>query len=147
MNFAIYHQELTEMDDREQEERQREQAEQERTPSGRRGNQRRNNEDGAENDTANVDSETADPMEVDEPSVEQFSGTVSAARIETFERVFGQHMRTHRLDDISIADIETVVNNNGVGASRYSADEIMALLEKLQDDNKVMISDGKVHII
>jgi DNA replication licensing factor MCM3 len=55
MNFAIYHQELTEMDDREQEERQREQAEQERTPSGRRGNQRRNNEDGAENDTANVD--------------------------------------------------------------------------------------------
>ncbi|KAG7605117.1 DNA replication licensing factor MCM3 [Arabidopsis thaliana] len=147
MNFAIYHQELTEMDDREQEERQREQAEQERTPSGRRGNQRRNNEDGAENDTANVDSETPDPMEVDEPSVEQFSGTVSAARIETFERVFGQHMRTHRLDDISIADIETVVNNNGVGASRFSADEIIALLEKLQDDNKVMISDGKVHII
>ncbi|XP_010481469.1 PREDICTED: DNA replication licensing factor MCM3 isoform X1 [Camelina sativa] len=147
MNFAIYHQELTEMDEREQEERQREQTEQERTPSGRRGNQRSNNEDGAENDAANVDSETADPMEVDEPPVEQFSGTVSAARIEVFERVFGQHMRTHRLDDISIADIETVVNNNGVGASRYSADEIMALLEKLQDDNKVMISDGKVHII
>ncbi|CAE6216179.1 unnamed protein product [Arabidopsis arenosa] len=147
MNFAIYHQELTEMDDREQEERQREQAEQERTPSGRRGNQHRNNENGEENDTANVDGETADPMEVDEPPVEQFSGTVSAARIETFERVFGQHMRTHRLDDISIADIETVVNNNGVGASRFSADEIMALLEKLQDDNKVMISDGKVHII
>jgi len=81
-------------------------------------------------------SETADPMEVDEPPVEQFSGTVSAARIETFERVFGQHMRTHRLDDISIADIVTVVNNNGVGASRFSADEIMALLEvihKLRD--------------
>lgn len=114
-------------------------------------------------------------MEVDDPPAEQFSGTVSAARIEAFERVFGQHMRTHRLEDISIADIETVVNNNGVGASRYSADEIMALLEvheekefsffcfklsnfihdlpycgfmqKLQDDNKVMISDGKVHII
>ncbi|KAL1193732.1 DNA replication licensing factor MCM3 [Cardamine amara subsp. amara] len=147
MNFAIYHQELTEMDEREQEEdRQREQAgtEQERTPSGRRGNQGRNNENGNEN---NVESETADPMEVDEPPAEQFSGTVSAARIEMFERAFGQHMRTHRLDDISIADIETVVNNNGVGASRYSADEIMALLEKLQDDNKVMISDGKVHII
>ena len=39
MNFAIYHQELTEMDEREQEERQREQSEQERTPSGHRGNQ------------------------------------------------------------------------------------------------------------
>ena len=74
-------------------------------------------------------SETADPMDVDEPPAEQFSGAVSAARIEAFERVFGQHMRTNRLDDISIADIETVVNNNGVGASRYSADEIMALLE------------------
>ena len=74
-------------------------------------------------------SETADPMDVDETPVEQFSGTVSAARIEAFERVFGQHMRTNRLDDISIADIETIVNNNGVGASRFSADEIMALLE------------------
>ncbi|EOA13015.1 hypothetical protein CARUB_v10026011mg [Capsella rubella] len=52
MNFAIYHQELTEMDEREQEERQREQ---ERTPSGRRGNQRSNIEDAAENDAANVD--------------------------------------------------------------------------------------------
>ncbi|KAJ4888657.1 DNA replication licensing factor MCM3 [Raphanus sativus] len=144
MNFAIYHQELTEMDEREQEERQREQTEQERTP---RGNQRRSNDNGQENVSANVESETADPMDVDEPPVEQFSGTVSAARIEAFERVFGQHMRTNRLDDISVADIETVVNNNGVGASRYSADEIMALLEKLQDDNKVMISDGKVHII
>ncbi|XP_009128851.2 DNA replication licensing factor MCM3 [Brassica rapa] len=144
MNFAIYHQELTEMDEREQEERQREQTEQERTP---RGNQRRSDDNEQENVSANAESETADPMDVDEPPAEQFSGTVSAARIETFERVFGQHMRTNRLDDISIADIETVVNNNGVGASRYSADEIMALLEKLQDDNKVMISDGKVHII
>ncbi|RID75866.1 hypothetical protein BRARA_B02883 [Brassica rapa] len=144
MNFAIYHQELTEMDEREQEERQREQTEQERTP---RGNQRRSNDNEQENVSANAESETADPMDVDEPPAEQFSGTVSAARIEAFERVFGQHMRTNRLDDISIADIETVVNNNGVGASRYSADEIMALLEKLQDDNKVMISDGKVHII
>ncbi|KAL0692920.1 hypothetical protein Bca4012_060100 [Brassica carinata] len=144
MNFAIYHQELTDMDEREQEERQREQTEQERTP---RSNQRRSNDNGQETASANVESETADPMDVDEPPVEQFNGTVSAARIEAFERVFGQHMRTNRLDDISIADIETVVNNNGVGASRYSADEIMALLEKLQDDNKVMISDGKVHII
>uniref|UniRef100_A0A1J3IFD2 DNA replication licensing factor MCM3 n=1 Tax=Noccaea caerulescens TaxID=107243 RepID=A0A1J3IFD2_NOCCA len=143
MKFAIYHQELTKMDEREAKERQREQTEQEQTPSG----QRRDNDNGGENATANVESETADPMEVDEPTVEQFSGTVSAARIEAFERVFGQHMRTNRLDDISIAEIETVVNNNGVGASRYSADEIMALLEKLQDDNKVMISDGRVHII
>ncbi|CAN8267326.1 unnamed protein product [Cochlearia groenlandica] len=148
MNFAIYHQELTEMDAREKEEdRQREQTEQERTPSGHGGNQRRGNGNGQENVTANVESETADAMEVDEAPVEQFSGTVSAARIEAFERVFGQHMRTNRLDDITIADIETVVNNNGVGAVRFSADEIMALLEKLQDDNKVMISDGKVHII
>uniref|UniRef100_A0A1J3GP72 DNA replication licensing factor MCM3 n=1 Tax=Noccaea caerulescens TaxID=107243 RepID=A0A1J3GP72_NOCCA len=143
MKFAIYHQELTKMDEREAKERQREQTEQEQTPSG----QRRDNDNGGENATANVESETADPMEVDEPTLEQFSGTVSAARIEAFERVFGQHMRTNRLDDISIAEIETVVNNNGVGASRYSADEIMALLEKLQDDNKVMISDGRVHII
>uniref|UniRef100_A0A1J3CYU2 DNA replication licensing factor MCM3 n=1 Tax=Noccaea caerulescens TaxID=107243 RepID=A0A1J3CYU2_NOCCA len=143
MKFAIYHQELTKMDEREAKERQREQTEQEQTPSG----QRRDNDNGGENATANVESETADPMEVDEPTLEQFSGTVSAARIEAFERVFGQHMRTNRLDDISIAEIDTVVNNNGVGASRYSADEIMALLEKLQDDNKVMISDGRVHII
>ncbi|XP_010445796.1 PREDICTED: DNA replication licensing factor MCM3 [Camelina sativa] len=101
-----------------------------------RGNQRSSNEDGAENDAANVDSETAAPMEVvDEPPVEQFSGTVSAARIKVFERVFGQPHAVDtqaRIDDISIADTQTIVNNNRVGASRYSVDEIIALLEVLK---------------
>lgn len=56
INFAIYHQELTEMDEREQEERQREQPEQERAPSvGRRGNQRSTNETGEENGSANAE--------------------------------------------------------------------------------------------
>lgn len=83
-------------------------------------------------------------------------------------------MRTNRLDLISIADIENVINS---GADvRYSRTEIIALLEvpsyaygqlslfehlvelktnkfssnfvqKLQDDNRVMIADGMVHMI
>lgn len=83
-------------------------------------------------------------------------------------------MRTNRLDLISIADIENVINS---GADvRYSRTEIITLLEvlscaycqlslfehlielktnkfslnfvqKLQDDNRVMIADGMVHMI
>ncbi|XP_010529154.1 PREDICTED: DNA replication licensing factor MCM3 [Tarenaya hassleriana] len=148
LNFAIYHKELTEMEEREQQEQEREESEQERT---RRGNRRlhRNSdreENGGSADT--VERQTEDAMEVDNaPEGQEFNGTLSAERIEAFKKVFGQHMTANRLDDISIEDIEKVVNTGAAASARYSRAHIMFLLEKLQDDNKVMISEDRVHII
>lgn len=50
-----------------------------------------------------------------------------ACRTEAFNSAFGQHMRVNHLDNISIEDIETVVN---IGADLpYSRVEIISLLE------------------
>ncbi|KAI9084455.1 hypothetical protein K1719_033645 [Acacia pycnantha] len=70
---------------------------------------------------------------------------LSPCRIEAFNSLFGQHMRANRLDLITISDIENVVNQ--WAESSYSREDISVLLEKLQDDNRVMIVDGVVHMI
>lgn len=48
-------------------------------------------------------------------------------RIEAFNSLFGQHMRSNRLDQIPIADIEDVINR-GAG-STYSSADVLLLLE------------------
>ncbi|GMI82246.1 MINICHROMOSOME MAINTENANCE 3 [Hibiscus trionum] len=124
LNFAIYHKELTEMEDRE-EERQREE-----------GRKRRADHQGP----------TADVMEVDDPPIaEHAAATGSIERIEAFKATFGQHMRENHKDTITIAEVEDVVND---GASvHYSRAEITSILEKLQDDNILMIAGETVHMI
>ncbi|KAK8692511.1 hypothetical protein V6N13_075970 [Hibiscus sabdariffa] len=108
LNFAIYHKELTEMEDRE-EERQREE-----------GRKRRADHQGP----------TADAMEVDDPPIaERTTATGSIERIEAFKATFGQHMRANHKDTITIAELEDVVND---GADvRYTRAEIMSILEIL----------------
>ncbi|KAL4291054.1 hypothetical protein GQ457_14G008530 [Hibiscus cannabinus] len=124
LNFAIYHKELTEMDERE--ERQRDEARKHRADS--RG-------------------PTTSAMEVDDdpPTTEQPTATGSLERIEAFKAKFGQHMRGNHKDTISISEVEDVVNTGT--DDHYSRAEIVTILEKLQDDNILMIAGETVHMI
>ncbi|XP_057420051.1 DNA replication licensing factor MCM3-like [Lotus japonicus] len=135
LNFAIYHKELTEMEDREQE---------------REGELERKRRADAENDGPDRDPKrkrgsTSDAMEMDDTSAAPSAVSLTPERIEAFNSRFGQHMRANRLDQISIADIEDVTNKGA--DSTYSSADILLLLEKLQGDNRVMIVDGMVHMI
>ncbi|KAK0579551.1 hypothetical protein LWI29_027895 [Acer saccharum] len=100
-----------------------------------------------ERDTTDMERTTTDAMDVDEsPAAGESAVNVSAERVEAFNTLFGQHMRANRLDLINIADLEEVVNTGS--DARYSRAEIMLLLEKLQDDNRLMIADDMVvHMI
>ncbi|KAF6156122.1 hypothetical protein GIB67_024092 [Kingdonia uniflora] len=113
LNFAIYHKELTEMEEREDRERQRR-----ADPAG-------GNNDRPERG-ATVPSETADAMEIDDPPTEQ-----PTERIEEFRSLFSQHMRENHLISISIDDIEKFVNV--LAAVRYTRTEIVSLLEGVQE--------------
>ncbi|XP_058731283.1 DNA replication licensing factor MCM3 [Vicia villosa] len=135
LNFAIYHKELTEMDERE-EEREREQ-ERKRKADGE------NN--GPDRGSKTRRDSTSDAMEVDDTSAAQPAIGLTPERIEAFNSLFGQHMRANRLDQISIADIEDVINRGS--GSTYSSADILLLLEKLQEDNRLMIVDGMVHMV
>ncbi|GKU92538.1 hypothetical protein SLEP1_g6251 [Rubroshorea leprosula] len=123
LNFAIYHKELTEMEEREQE-RQREE-----------GRKRR----------ADHQSSRTEAMDVDEPPAPQPSATDPLERLEAFKATFGQHMRANHKDAISISEVEEVVN---AGADApYTRAEIMLLLKKLEDENILMIAGETVHMI
>ncbi|XP_024454637.1 DNA replication licensing factor MCM3 isoform X2 [Populus trichocarpa] len=136
LNFAIYHKELTEMEEREQER----EKELERK---RRAECHSHRNDADDHTTADRDGSTTDAMEVDDhPPAEQATAELSLERIEAFNSAFREHMRY--MDSITIDDLEKVVNTGGVP---YSREEIMLLLQKLHDENKVMIADGKVHMV
>ncbi|XP_042479202.1 DNA replication licensing factor MCM3 homolog 3 [Macadamia integrifolia] len=131
LNFAIYHKELTDMEEREHE-RAREFERKQKSDHGGSGN-------------ASGVGSTTDAMELDDPPVAESGLSISPERIEAFESVFGQHMRANHLDLISISEIEKVVNT--VAAVHYTRPEIMSLLENLQADNRLMIVDGMVHMM
>lgn len=136
LNFAIYHKELTEMEEREQDR----EKELERK---RRAECHSHRNDADDHTTADRDGSTTDAMEVDDhPPAEQATAELSLERIEAFNSAFREHMRY--MDSITIDDLEKVVNTGGVP---YSREEIMLLLQKLHDENKVMIADGKVHMV
>ncbi|KAF9590057.1 hypothetical protein IFM89_030369 [Coptis chinensis] len=136
LNFAIYHKELAEMEEREQE-RERELGRKKKADNSGRNN-------GTDNgDTATTAGETADAMEVDEQPAGQ--PNISPERVEAFGTTFGQHMRANHLDLISIADIEQVVNMGA--AVHYTRAEITILLERLQGDNRLMIVEEMVHMM
>ncbi|KAK7319283.1 hypothetical protein RJT34_04002 [Clitoria ternatea] len=137
LNFAIYHKELNEMEEREHE-REREQERK------RRAEQLDEN-DGPGRGSKSKRGSTSDAMEVDGTSADQSTVSLTPERIEAFNSLFGQHMRANRLDLISIADVEDVINKGA--DSPYSSADILLLLERLQDDNRVMIVDGMVHMI
>lgn len=123
LNFAIYHMELTEMDERE-EGRQREE-----------GRNRRADRQRAE--AMDVDEPPVDEPMADEPPAPQPPVANPLERLEAFKAKFGQHMRANHKEGITIADIEEVVNT-GIDA-RYTREEIMSLLKKMEDENILMI--------
>ncbi|XP_008225454.1 PREDICTED: DNA replication licensing factor MCM3 [Prunus mume] len=150
LNFAIYHKELTDMEDREQE-RERELERNGRAAHRASGNGTANEEqadnsagqnDGSGNGTANNEGST-DAMEVDDPPAES-AIDISPERIKAFNDSVNQLMK-QKLQSISIEDLENVVNS---GADfRYSRAEITLLLQELQANNIVMVSDGTVFMI
>lgn len=126
LNFAIYHKELTDMDEREQVyQREMERKRANDRPSG-------NTDSGPDHVVS------GDAMEVDDPP----TNDLSAERIEEFNSAFGQHMRERHLDNISIDDLERAVNNKAT--MPYSRVETMNLLERLAGENRLMITDGRV---
>lgn len=131
LNFAIYHKELTEMEGREKV-RQKE-ADRKRAAEHQPGNNDKP-DDGV--------SATTDAMEVDDPSAAGPANNISPERAEAFNSAFGQHMRANHLDNISIEDIEKTVNMQA--AMRYSKEEILSLLERLAEENRLMVVDGRV---
>ncbi|KAI5385645.1 MCM DNA helicase complex subunit, variant 2 [Lathyrus oleraceus] len=139
LNFAIYHKELTEMDEREEEREKEREREQER----KRKADTENN--GPDRGSKSKRDSTSDAMEVDDTSAAQPAVGLTPERIEAFNSLFGQHMRANRLDQISIADIKDVINRGA--DSTYSSADILLLLEKLQEDNRLMIVAGMVHMI
>ncbi|KAK9706936.1 hypothetical protein RND81_07G162000 [Saponaria officinalis] len=146
LNFAIYHKELTDMDEREQErekenERKRK-AENDGDNSERARRTCRNNNSSAGDGTATEDG-TTEAMEVDEPPAN--SEIVSPERVEAFNTIFGQHMTANHLDTIHISDIDSLMNAGP--ANNYTRPEIMFLLERLQTDNRLMIVNDMVHMM
>ncbi|KAH9627390.1 hypothetical protein KSS87_001229 [Heliosperma pusillum] len=129
LNFAIYHKELTDMEEREQErekenERKRK-AENDGTNSERARRTRRDSNSSADDETATEGGAT-EAMEEDEPPAN--SGiNLSPERIEAFDSTLGQHMRANHLDTIAISDIDSLVNAGQ--ANTYTSPEIMTLLE------------------
>ncbi|KAF3451178.1 hypothetical protein FNV43_RR07270 [Rhamnella rubrinervis] len=132
LNFAIYHKELTDMEEREQERESNRRRDLHPSESGR-----------PDSGTAGKEGSTTDAMEIDDPPA-QSASDLSPERIEAFKSSFNQHMRSNRLDDISIENVEEAVNSRvEVGFSRQ---EIVSLLEKLQNEGIVMVVNGKVYM-
>ncbi|KAL2651198.1 hypothetical protein R1flu_019326 [Riccia fluitans] len=177
MTFAIYHKELTDAEDREQQRKRRAGEDKaggddagdndddkdgngrRTTPSRRR---RKSNAgtpvreadeaslpDNTVTEIAEMDIETdADrPLDVGHGTNDSEAGTseVSPEREERFQLAFAQHMRANRLERVSMAEITAVVN---AGNSRaFYAGEIRWILEKMQNNNRVMVSEEYIHII
>ncbi|KAL8192225.1 hypothetical protein R6Q57_027892 [Mikania cordata] len=119
LNFAIYHQELTDMEEREQ------QMEKELERKRKAG-----------------DATETEAMEVDEPPVGQ---TISPERVAAFRSAFEQHRHEQRFEYITIAEIEQVVNIRA--AVPYSRAEIMLHLESWAGEGKIMINNETVYPI
>ncbi|KAL5731836.1 DNA helicase [Ranunculus cassubicifolius] len=85
-------------------------------------------------------------MDVDDPPAPTDQSEISSERMKAFEDVFGKHMMAKHLEQISISDIEQVVNMGGAG--HYTRAEIVIMLEGLQRDNRVMLADNEiVHMV
>ncbi|CAH1423979.1 unnamed protein product [Lactuca virosa] len=137
LNFAIYHQELTDMEERRQNE-ENQKADNDGDNNNNNGSVRRKRKPDA---TTQTGTET-EPMDVDEPPVGQ-GQTTSAERIAAFRSAFEQHRHEKRFEQITITEIEQVVNIRA--AVPYSRAEIISLLESWRDEGSVMIVDDVVY--
>ncbi|CAI9087943.1 OLC1v1022151C1 [Oldenlandia corymbosa var. corymbosa] len=131
LNFAIYHQELNEMEERDQEwERE---MERQRKADNEAGNTSRSQQDGGRNESENGDaSRGREAMDVDPTGTD---GNTSSQRLEAFRAALGKHRHTQHVEQMTVAEIEGVVNT-GVSVP-YSNAEIMSLLEIMEAENKL----------
>ncbi|XP_062191035.1 DNA replication licensing factor MCM3-like [Phragmites australis] len=130
LNFAIYHKELTEMEEREQREMEMKQAD---------------HDAGANAGTVDGHGSSGnDPMDVDVGNASN-DQDVPAERIEAFEVILGQHVLANHIDQISIDEIEQTVNRES--AAPYTRRQVEFILERMQDANRIMMRDGIVRII
>ncbi|CAO2842215.1 unnamed protein product [Amaranthus hypochondriacus] len=147
LNFAIYHRELTDMEEREQE-RENESERKRKADHDANNNEQvphnRRNRSG-QRDEAATESGATEAMDVDEPPADQSEINIVPERVEAFDSILGQHMRANHLDVISIAEVDRVINAEA--ATSYSRAEIMFLLERLQTNNRLMIVDDAVHMM
>ncbi|XP_071715954.1 DNA replication licensing factor MCM3-like [Rutidosis leptorrhynchoides] len=133
LNFAIYHQELTDMEEREQQ--------LEKELERKRKSDHDGDINGDRNTRAATETETeTEAMDVDEPPVAQ---PTSSERVAAFRSAFEQHRHETRFEQISIAEIERVVNVGAVVP--YQRAEIMTLLESWREESRVMIVDDIVY--
>ncbi|KAL6841409.1 hypothetical protein ACP4OV_028927 [Aristida adscensionis] len=131
LNFAIYHKELTEMEEREQREMEMK--------------QKADHDAGTNGDTVDGHGSSGnDPMDVDVGNASD-DQDVPAERIEAFEAILGQHVVANHIDQISIDEIEQRVN--GASAAPYTRRQVEFILERMQDANRIMIRNGIVRII
>ncbi|XP_016460822.1 DNA replication licensing factor MCM3 homolog 2 isoform X2 [Nicotiana tabacum] len=144
LHFAIYHQELTEMEEREQErEKELEKKRRADHDAGNNGSARKRR---AEHDagTESADHEAngvGEAMETDDPSAAEIS--VSPERLQAFSAVLGRHRSSQHVEQISVADVESVVNNGA--PVPYSKAEIEKLLQMMQEKGQLWIhSDTNV---
>ncbi|KAF2305412.1 hypothetical protein GH714_005052 [Hevea brasiliensis] len=105
LNFAIYHKELTEMEEREQER-------EEELERKRRAERLSDRNDRDDCNVVDLEGPTTDAMEVDDPPAGQATTELSPERIEAFNSTFREHMRY--LDSITIDDLENAVNMGGL---------------------------------
>ncbi|EPS70184.1 hypothetical protein M569_04577 [Genlisea aurea] len=124
LNFAIYHRELSEMEEREQQ-RTREEG-------GGGGVKGRTTASSTAGGVAEEEEEEEEAMDVD-VNTQRFA----AERLEAFSSALGRHRHAHHLERMAIGDVEGVVNAGA--ASPYTAAEIMSLLEKMHDVGSLMI--------
>ncbi|KAL4563623.1 hypothetical protein LXL04_027668 [Taraxacum kok-saghyz] len=131
LNFAIYHQELTDMQERAHElDSQPKTTDDNNTPRRKRKTRTL--------DASQTEGDT-EVMDIDEPPV----GPPSSDRVAAFRSAFEKHRHETRFEQISIPDLEQVVNVRA--AVPYSRAEIMSILESWRDDGGVMIVGDDVY--
>ncbi|KAG8385313.1 hypothetical protein BUALT_Bualt03G0029800 [Buddleja alternifolia] len=137
LNFAIYHQELNEMEEREQERvRETEREHETDTETVNNGGARtRGGKNSTNNGGSTATTGDAEAMEVDPPTASEVN--LSPERLEAFSAALGRYRHAQHVEQMPIADIEGVVN--GGAAVPYTASEIMSLLEIMHEKGSLMI--------
>lgn len=165
LNFAIYHTELTEMEEREREMQRKQQADggpgddgqdddnNDDHPNGTGNTQRQRRRkrgsggegNGGTQTQSTVPDETAEDMDIDGLNVAS-EMDISTEREDRFNAAFSQYMMVNHLEQISMDRIGNVVNR-GNTHDPFTQAEITCLLQRLQTANRLMIMDQVVYLV
>lgn len=165
LNFAIYHTELTEMEEREREMQRKQQADggpgddghdddnNDDHPNGTGNTQRQRRRkhgsggegNGGTQTQSTVPDETAEDMDIDGLNAAA-EMDISTEREDRFNAAFSQYMMVNHLEQISMDRIGNVVNR-GNTHDPFTQAEITCLLQRLQTANRLMIMDQVVYLV